>query len=612
MSYGLMPQPPLSESPTLSQGPIPTDSTLVDKAANETTAPFGPQTPLGQPIAPPKKEAEEETGFRAEHGPHPSAWESFIAQPIREELHTLIPPKWPEVQGRMLAPDVANKLFEDREVPYTSAVDENILIMERNDAYKRRDNAEWAAQRPMTTAGRVASTAAGFVGSLINPTNLVIGGMSGGLADLLPIGAPFAAKLGAHYGSNVLGFTGTDLLRNYIEQQYGAKPRSVGQALEENLAPAALMTGVGLLARAALKRGARRFLNEQGGTPERDIKGVKDNVTTLDNNEKIQPPPFRPILNDRANGASVGPSGEKIPATIVTSPLETAKLYGATHSDGTPVVHEHNLGPGTERQLTDNRQRAANSVARASDTPGQVHEATLPEGSKLLDIDKSVAEDIGSPESLLKAIEEKTGIPLEAAASRGTTVKDIIANLGDMAGGEFEKGKVVPEDILAQIQEIAKSKGYSGYQFSGLDEQGNVTSRVAHVFEADKLQMGESHVADPKSTPDIYSQAPEETPGPKSAGAIEGEKAKQQNYDPNIQAALDKIKKTARTLHPDEMDNQINEMQASLDEHKARLQELSKESPAAKEELDALREDEAHDKRMMDVAKRIMNCGESE
>jgi flagellar biosynthesis chaperone FliJ len=215
----------------------------------------------------------------------------------------------------------------------------------------------------------------------------------------------------------------------------------------------------------------------------------------------------------------------------------------------------------------------------------------------------------------LKQVEEKTGVNLGDAIQSGESVKDVLKSLDDYAGtGEGETK--VPDDIARQIQDVAKEQGYDGYKF----QQGD--SRIAHVFDpqASGMEVSNTETADPGKTPELPNPADNPVPLSPEAAAYQ-EKIKQANYDPDVAQKLDSLRKKGVTLHPDDLQGQIDETAKSIDDQKATLQKLAKDfdeanpveegkepkTNPAKEALDRLNKQEAIDKRNLDQAQRIID-----
>lgn len=624
-----------ASAPTLSPAPqaAPPQPHAGTPATQQSAGqPLGPTTGIGGPIPIPNKQLDWESGYQNEHGPRPSRWEAWGETPFKQGVHDSIAgsplvmgglgaamaggdvsPKgalWRLLQeqdaktGKMLSPEDANKAYPGRPVPYTTPVDEGMASMEYADRKKQQDLAVWAAQRPMTTMGRIASTAAGFVGGLTDPLNLAIGAMSGSVASLVaPEAAPLALKGVTHYLANLGGFTAADALQNFLDHKMGAKQKQLPEMVGESAVPAAIMTGLGV----GLGALARRFSNEGGGTSESDARGIKATVANFENDKRVpQLEDLRNTITDRRSGASSpDPGGQKIRPTLLSSPMQETPMYAAAHSDGTPLVHEHGLGPGV--QFTDSHDVANNGVSRSTETPGHIAETKLPEGTKLLDIDRPAAEDYHSENSLLKEVEKKLGIPLDSSVQNGESLKEVITNLGDWAGADLGDGKQVPEDVLKQIQDVAKAQGFDGYQF----QNDANTARTAHMFDTSGMTVDKLYPADPATTPAL--------PGPEGAQPeIQGaqpaqqgnpalEKAEGKFYSPEIEKLAHEFRKgkTFDPYSPEEMAN----TQADIEQYKKQLADLAKTSDTAQESLETLRKQEAQDARLCDIAKRIADCG---
>lgn len=554
--------------------PVPTQAPEMP----ERSLPFGkPEGATGQPINLPNYQQQWQSGEAGPGlSPKPTKWDKFtlgVSEGAQDSflgtLSKVIAEKTVE-KGTTLPPDQANALNPYRDTPYTTPMDSGIVAMEAADGRRKQQVQEWLGRNDQGNfVGGAGRLAGGFIDA---PMYAAIGALTGGIGALAAkglgaVGGAAAGEYGAvagsllgHYGQALAEFSGVGEVQNKLEAGMGAKEKSFGQVVQESLGGAAIATGLGML--------ARKFLGDGKGTPEQLQRGIKENAAAITSDEKLPISSTEKVINERAAGVTVDPNGNKITPTVNTSPIAEAKLYGATHGDGVPLVHEHGLGEG--QQFTDAKEVANNGVSRSTEIPGQIHETKLPENSKLLDLDKTGAEDYNSKESLLKQIEEKTGVPLDAAIKNGESLKDIITNLGDWAGADIGKGTTVPEDILKQVQDIAKEQGYNGYAFKGEN------SRTVHMFDAKEsgMQLANIEHADPSKTPELPSVAAPEAASPE--GAAVQEKLKSQAYNPNVQEALNKIRKTAMTMHPDDLQEQINDTQKILDEHKKQLQEMAK------------------------------------
>lgn len=508
--------------------------------------------------------------------------------------------------GNFLQPEDANKFNPYRTMPYTTPVDAGIVAMEAADGRRKQQIQEWLGRNE---GGNFLQGAGRFTGAFVDaPIYTAIGLATGGAGGLFAngigaVGDAFGPSVGAlgrlagHYGWTLGEFAGVGQLQNKLEAGMGEREKPFTQVVEESVGGAAIATGFGML--------ARRFFSSGEATPEAIQRGIKESAIALANDEKPPPPGGAPgIFAERKAGVSVDPSGDRITPTVKTSPLHETPLYVASHADGGTLVHEHGLGQGT--QFTDSYDVANNGVSKSSSTPGQIGESRLPEGAKLLDLDRAASEDYSAKESLLKKIEEKTGVPVDQAVKNGESLKDVITNLGDWAGVELKDGTKIPENILSQVQDIAKEEGYSGYQFA------SENSRQVHMFDPKAAGMEVSNIqhADPSKTPDFGQVPSPEASSPEAKEAQE--KLTSQNYSPSVTEALNQIRKTAMTMHPENLSDQITETEKTLADHKQMLSQLAKELPEADETMKELREQEAHDKRMLDLAKRIMNCGVTE
>lgn len=570
----------------------------------EKTLPFGkPEGVTGIPGDLPNYQQDWNSGDAGPGlSPKPTKWDKVVGgiqQGARGSMLWGTLPQWIDNQfaktGQTLSPEDANKLNPYRATPYTTPVDAGVVAMEAADAKRQQDMQEWLGRNNMSGAGWGR-----FAGALADiPLYAAIGGATGFLGDAAAgLGGEIAGgagKLAGRYGWALGEFSGVGEVQNKLEAGMGAKEKPFYEVVQDNLGGAAIATGLGML--------YRRFKNSGEANPEAFQQGVKGGAVALGNDEKLPSNPAADALAERRNGVGIDPDGEKFKPTVKTAPLEDTPLYTATHGDGTPLVHEHGLGEG--KQFTDSYQQANNGVSKSSETPGQIAESKLPAGKKLLDLDQPASQDYGNKEGLLKAIEEKIGIPLEESVKNGESLKEVITSLGDYAGAEIGD-KTVPEDIIAQIQETAKAQGYVGYQFNSGD------IRQVHMFDPKAAGMEISNVAhsDPSTTPDLPS--PASTPPGTPEEVLTEEKSKSQNFSPNVQEALNQIRKTSMTLHPDDLEQQIADNEKVIADHKQQLMELAKDNPQAEADMKEIKKQEVRDQRMLEAAKQIMNCGASE
>lgn len=604
-------EPTLQTSPEAERNPASADlpgvGAAVPSQAPETperSSPFG--QPEGAPSMPgnlPNYQQDWQSGDAGPGlSPKPTKWDKLMGgleQGAHDSFAGTLLKEYKEKSaetGTFLPPDQANKMNPYRTMPYTTPVDSGIVAMEAADGRAQQQRQEWLSRNE---GGNFIRGAAQFAGGFADaPMYTAIGAFTGGLGELMaPEALGLAGRMAAHYAVALGEFSAVGEVQNKLEAGMGAKEKTGMQVVQENLGGAALATGLGMLARHLLDRG--------GASPEAIEQGIKENAASMANDEKIpERTAQRTALDERKAGVTPDPNGDRLVPTMKTSPITETPLYAATHGEGTPLIHDHGLGPGV--QFTDSHEVARNGVARSTETPGQIGETKLPEGTKLLDIDQSATEDYESKDSFLKKIEEKTGIPLDAAVKNGESLKDVITNLGDWAGASTGDGKVVPEDVLKQIQNLAKQDGFHGYQFEGEN------SRTVHMFDPKEAGMEIHNVehADPNETPQMPLPQADQAPTPEAQDAQD--RLKSQNYSPSVMEALNQLRKTAMTLHPENLGDQIAEVQKTLADHKQLLQQLAKENPEAEAAMQELREGEVHDKRMLDLAKRIMNCGATE
>lgn len=611
-----------SESPALTPAPAPYFNPNAGAPVNseESGSAFGGSSPLASPIPIPKRQTDWEEGYQNVHGPRPSRWEAWGSIPFQEAAHSSLASPWGGAllrmlqedkaqTGQMLDPETANQLYPGRPEPYTTPVDQGMALMEYNDRQKQQALDEWGAQRPVTTMGKISSFASGFVGGMTDPLNFAIGMASGGVSDLLaPEAAGVAGKIAAHYLGNLGGFTATEALQNLVEHQMGAKQKQLPEIIGDNAVPALVMTGIGV-GLAALARG---HLDQGGSTSERDVPMIKEHVKALENDEKMPDTSAhdkfiqdrnagRPLLPPMPGNLLRGPTG----ATLLDSPLHETPLWAASHSDGTPLVHEHGLGPGL--QLTDSHDVANSGVARSSETPGQIRRVGIPEGAKFLNLDLKPGE--AEAQAMLEAIAKATPTPPLAAEE---SLKEVIQNLGDWRGAEVPGG-TIPEDILQRIQGIARSLGYDGYTFNGEDSTGEPTNRQVHLFKLDGTSSSEMHFADPSSVAPVPGwtsgdlQGPEQFP--KTPPTPAEAKTQDKFYDPQMEQTVHEFHKNP-TAAAEDGSKLLTDVEKDIENSKQQLKEMSKLSKSAREALVEMHDLEQKHKDLIDMAQRIAECGD--
>lgn len=528
--------------------------------------------------------------------PRPSAWDSFVSS-AQKGIHDTglgllyrLGQESAQPEGQQLSPANANKLYPGRPVPYTTPVNENIARLEYNDRVKQEQLDEWVARGNHGAA----SWTGNLVGSLTDPMALALGAITGGVAEVaLPATAPFITRAAAHFMGNWAGFAQTEALENWTQYSMGAKQKQIGQIAGESLVPAATMSVIGM----GLGAIARKFLNETGGAV--DPAFVRKSVAAMEMDQRMPTmDQERATMAARKAGASQVMPGQTQLPTVLTSPIHEAKLYGAAHADGSPLIHEHGMGPG--RQFTDSYDVANNGVSRSSDVPGQLGETRLPEKSNLLDLTQSASDQ----KEFVKAIEEKTGMTFD----KNAPLKEILTEVSDAAG----TSKEVPEDIMQKIQEIAKAQGYDGYQFKGTTPEGQVTNRQVHLFDATGMSIENQYHADPSTTPQIQTSpsVPPEIPGsqPAEMGNPGAEKVNRASYSPEIEQLVHDFRKKNQIFDPHGEDS-LAAIEKDTENYKQQLTDLSETSPSAGEALDQLKKQEVQDARLRDMAKRIAECG---
>lgn len=559
-----------ASAPMLHPAPDPQTKFSTTVSEGESIAPFGEtNTGTSIPLDTYSQKLEQDSGWQADHGPRPSRWNVFTgsaSQAMSDSLGGSLLRLW---QQRSLPDDTvpisadqANKLFPERETPYTTPVDPRIVGMEQGRAAGRQEQDEWLSQAPsgfLTGASRLAG---GLAGGFLSPENIVVGALSGGIADLLtPEAAPALGKIAIKYLSEWGGFTEQAALTNYVEHQMGARKQDLTEVAAEQAGPAAIGTSL----HVALGALARKFADVHAEDLTAD--NLKKGIVAIERGENL--PSFEDsshVAEARNNGLRVIQGGKFLePPPAIPTPLAESKLYVGVHSEGTAHVFEHGLGEGT--QFTDTHDAANHGVAH-DNVPGQVAETKLAEGSKLLDIEKPIKEDLASENSFIKAIEEKTGIKIAQNPSlEDASLKEVIQQLGDSAGSHG-----IPEDILQQVQGIAKEHGYSGYELSN----GPGSSvRTAHIFDPSEQTLSSAHQADPTLTPPVPKDAVNGVPP-----SEDDIKKSQKNYSPQIEQMLrDEHSKSERFQQY--TPKALADAQLELEGYKKQLTELAKSGEAA-------------------------------
>ena len=256
-------------------------------------------------------------------------------------------------------------------------------------------------------------------------------------------------------------------------------------------------------------------------------------------------------------------------------------------------------GLGTGTQLTSSSDAANNKVANPEGSkPGHIAETSVaPE--KLLNTDKSAAADYESKDgSFLKALEEKTGVSLENLVGGEQSIGDVVKNLGEWAGHEG-----VPEDILQQAQDVAKTQGFEGYSLLRKDADGSPIDHVAHMFDENYPITGQVSQANPDIVPKLPADT--EKPGPEATQNPPGSVYSTPEVDKEVHDL-----KHGQSLNstPDYMDPFVEQMESQATDQ---LKQMSEDSPVAKQalkELEGLRRQAATDKQTADMAKRLADC----
>lgn len=548
-----------------------------------------------------------ESGQEYQEGAKFNRWQGAAAGAAAAFRHSLWGPEnplrqvlqeraWNQDTGPKLSPEEANAQFPDRETPYTTAVDPRIVGMEKNQKLKDDALSDMISKSSGITGMGLATAGGGFLGGLADPINLGIGLASSGLSEMaVGEGAGWGMKLAAHYLSNWTGMTASDQFNNLMQSRMGAKRETLVQSAENTAGQAALMTGITVAARAAW-----RAFTERSGGAAMDGSIVRGGVRELENNRVPTPPAAaQDTLNSRANGVQVGEDGKP---TLPTSPQDPRVFYAAEHDiKGTPEAAVFKAGLGDGHQVTNIKEIAHNAVADA-DNPGRFVEAKIPEGYKFLDLsqDAKASEEGGG---FIKSLEEKLGFPIDHLLEPHETLEELFHKIGDWAGtvveGQDGEKEEIPEDVMNRIGVFSKEQGYSGYELPTADGSG----KVLHVFEPSKLELGKIERADPAKAPQL---PPPDSLTPQTPADMA---ARQDSYSPKLDQLVHDMRSKSeyQQVWGAKALGEVNDIKANLQE---RLAALAKENPEVGEQLQDIKKAEAQDQRLIDIAKRIMECGD--
>jgi hypothetical protein len=462
---------------------------------------------------------------------------------------------------KKLSADEANKLYPGLPQPFNEAVfhERAQQIYDENQRQKRME--DWIGRGPRL--GMLANLAAGAAVEA-DPINLAINLMGGRLVKMLRLPPGFKSELmlniGGNLASNVPG-----LIQQSKMQQDPNIAESSAYAVAGAVAGTTVFTLIG-------KAFAKMGIETPAGTMEANLKTA---VTQLERGQRVDVSPTVRTQVLRAAGAV-----ESEAATpYVHAPLEKASdrpLYGAldAETDRPVALAGKDMGPGTT--FVDNAGIANNRAADVDNVAtGKVVQATLPEDTKLLDLDKTLDSPEGA--AFKSAVEKRLGESI--AMPENHTINDMLEQLGVHEGGDRSS------ETWQQAYEVAKELGYDGYQ-SVQRVEGEPVANAVHVFDPEKVQQME-----------LFDAQPERVPTADEAErAFRADTTKDPAKSPyaDQDAEISKIKQEKPEVSPEGLDA-AQHFQA--EQAMTTLKELAPQDPEADAALRGLREQKALDER---------------
>ena len=413
----------------------------------------------------------------------------------------------------------------------------------------------------------------GLATNIADPANWLIFG-----------GGPAAeAGLGAVVASNAAIMTSIEAA-SALQAKHENQPTSWGDALTNIVVGTA--TGVGLhYSMGALFRHLKDADKKiKGIPPDINQDNLRQNLAESESNGKMTATPGEAIAKARAAGEM---AGEKSPYRF--SPMEHPSdraMFGAASKEGLASdLGGDDLGPG--RRLSDDGIQANNFA-----TDGQVGEYHIAEDKKFLNLEDASRKESGEAHDFIKALEEKTGLPLTTEVDQDKSIGDSMKELIERAG----EGNI-PEDMAQKIQDVAKEQGYDGYQ--GVQETSNGKKNFIHLFDDGAkpaiVHAGNSDLV-PKQDPTAVAQVIKDAQKPDGKFFNTEE--------------LEKEYRDLRHEKPQDTNEEgMNPIQAEKYKSDfAKLQEMAKEDPALKDAIDDLREQDTTDAQEKDLFKRMATC----
>lgn len=474
-----------------------------------------------------------------------------------------------------ISPDEANKRFPGMPVSFNEPVNPFVAELQYNSQKHREKMQEWASRGTPLPWG--VETAVGIAGGVFDPVNLMSMYLTGGASKALGLSRTVLSTFGENLAINAA--TG---VISYKQEKQEHQDVSLSDAAQQAVFGAVGGTALHYAAGAVFRalNGAADHIRR---TPK-DIQeqNLKSAMAQHESGSVIDITPSNIEVSSRARGDMEGQRSQ-YRFTPSEHPSDRP-YYAAQGSDGIPADYL-NLGPGI--QAVDDGMVANN---RISVEGGKVAQMDVPPDAKMLDIEQPAS---SMDQKFIQELEKKSDIKIDI--QQGESIKDVLSRLGQMA----ESGDA-PHDILSQVQDLAKTEGYSGYKYVLGDEASGTQKNGIHLFD-ENHQPTDISIGDPALTPtrsgsDIEAQNQRmNDPAASKYHTAETEKA---IHDYKHESSLNST--------PDYMDPIIKEQYEST---LAMLDEMAKENPELKEELrESLDHGMAIDKQESSVVEKLANC----
>lgn len=499
-----------------------------------------------------------------------------------------------------IKPEEANKRYPGMPVPFTEPVDPYVAELQYNDFKHREYLSNWAGR----AAGMPRGTdfAAGVIGGFADPLYMGLGLATGGAATALGVKQTVRNVFLQNLGINVAAGIPT-----FIQEQRERQDVTLGGAAQQAVEGAVGGT-IFHYAAQGLAHALKMGIDWARGTPidvqEQTFKRV---VAQHEQGAKVDAKTG--VFEDQMRRSGQMADGTN-PHVYATEQLPENTHYVGMRADGTFVTTNPNLGPGIQ---TSDHGQMINNMASDGKGGGMVGRLKMPEDLKLFDLEQPAVAEHGAENSLLKAIEEKTGIKLEP--KEGESVKDVLDRMHSQVTDPNAW-----HEMMGEVNKLAESQGFKGYEFTGRDAAGNPTDDRTHLFLADNRLTGNSPegleaplLADQRVAPDAQFQANEQT-----IPTISDEE-KHLSYQAETQArqaSRDYTPELEKEVHdlmtgkpvgsdPADLDPLIEEQSKAA---QAKLQELAADDPHLKEELEQIKREQATDKQEQGVFQTLADC----